>query len=180
MPMRTFLDRRKLTEQLLEFHVLSEVEYHRHSDIGNRNFFQGQGKILLALEQKDNIPQKDLSNELNMTPQSITEFVNKLQKQGLLEKNKSESDGRISLIKLTDLGRVTLKKLDERTPSNINYLNDQEQHQLSFLLDKMIVGMHKEISNDKNYGSIFNNIRRHVAMHITKKLHEHENTKNHK
>lgn len=50
--------------------------------------FKGQNKILVALSEGDNISQKELSQRLGISVQSIAEFIAKLLKKATLP-NKS-------------------------------------------------------------------------------------------
>ncbi len=50
----------------------------------------------------------DIAAELNITPPSVTIAINKLEKKGYVQKNKSSEDGRMVFIALTRLG----KKID--------------------------------------------------------------------
>lgn len=50
----------------------------------------------------------ELAQELNITPPSVTNAINKLEKKGYVQKNKSVDDGRVVHIVLTRLG----KKID--------------------------------------------------------------------
>jgi MarR family transcriptional regulator len=50
----------------------------------------------------------DIAEELKITPPSVTNAINKLEKKGYVQKNRSKKDGRVVYITLTRLG----KKMD--------------------------------------------------------------------
>jgi MarR family transcriptional regulator len=50
----------------------------------------------------------DIADELKITPPSVTNAINKLEKKGYVQKNRSKKDGRVVYITLTRLG----KKMD--------------------------------------------------------------------
>ncbi len=66
---------------------------------------------LFYLEKHDGCLFKDLSGVLLQNKSAITTLVERMQKNGLIEKKKSETDGRASHIYLTDKGRDISEKV---------------------------------------------------------------------
>lgn len=67
------------------------------------------GFILLALSEKDGLPQKELARILFSAPSTIARFVEKLEHKGLI---KTVTDGRKSLVYLTAKGRTLSEEID--------------------------------------------------------------------
>ncbi|MFC4779199.1 MarR family winged helix-turn-helix transcriptional regulator [Paenibacillus sp. GCM10023252] len=68
------------------------------------------GFLLMAVEEKPGITQKELGEALHVTPSTITRFIEKLVYKGLVT---SRTEGRISRIDLTPSGQqlmVTVKQ----------------------------------------------------------------------
>ncbi len=59
-------------------------------------------ELLIHLHQEGKLPQKELSERMNLAPSTITRFINKLQKRGLVEK---KMNGRMAYITLADHGK---------------------------------------------------------------------------
>lgn len=58
-------------------------------------------ELLLLIDERENISQKEISKELNLAPSTITRFINKLNKRGLVEK---KMNGRMATIRLSKKG----------------------------------------------------------------------------
>ena len=68
------------------------------------------GFIILILEQKDNISQKEIAEMLHIAPSTVARFIEKLVSKGLV---KVISQGRKSLVSLTEQGREFSVEVDE-------------------------------------------------------------------
>ncbi|MHC5566363.1 MarR family winged helix-turn-helix transcriptional regulator [Pediococcus acidilactici] len=154
----------QLAAKLFEFTALQNMadeQAERHLPV-----FKGQNKILVALSEGDNISQKELSQRLGISVQSIAEFIAKLLKKGYVTKQKSPTDGRVQLIKLTEKGKKEAKKSLFYIPEYLDYLNDDERAQLAAILDKMNNGIRKDLKlhGIQNIGNRirFSQLKRHI------------------
>ena len=71
-------------------------------------------ELILMIEDYDKISQKVIAGKMNMAPSTITRFINKLKKRGLVSKR---MDGRISYITLSGSGKelaLSLRKKYEQ------------------------------------------------------------------
>jgi len=66
-------------------------------------------ELLLLIRSNGSCTQKTASEALGLAPSTITRFVDKLVKQGLIKK---EKDGRESILKLTQKGIDATRKMD--------------------------------------------------------------------
>ncbi|GAY71927.1 MarR family winged helix-turn-helix transcriptional regulator [Lentilactobacillus kosonis] len=143
------LKKQEAMTKLLEFsalqHVSSGME-RQHSDHDKTLVIQGQGKILLALLDQDQVSQKDLAQKLNLTPQSTAEFVRKLEKKGDVTRTKSESDRRLTIVSLTTAGKGHAHDLWQTSMPFLNVLDDTELVQLSSILAKINGSMYETIT----------------------------------
>jgi DNA-binding MarR family transcriptional regulator len=62
----------------------------------------GQGRILFALWQKDNVPVKDLTKRTLLRKSTLSELLDNLEAAGHIKRVQSEEDRRKTLIRLTD------------------------------------------------------------------------------
>lgn len=65
-------------------------------------------ELLLLIEDYDKISQKVIATKMNLAPSTITRFLNKLIKKGLVSK---KMDGRISYVELSEQGKKVVPKL---------------------------------------------------------------------
>jgi DNA-binding MarR family transcriptional regulator len=129
----------ELNEQLTRLVWLFHRYYHQnHMQYGPMGDPQrGQGRILAILKTRLEISQKDLSCLLDMRPQSLGEFLGKLEKNEYITRTPSETDHRVMNIKLTQKGR-------EITEQEFSYdkifdcLSEEEQVKLSDYFNRII------------------------------------------
>ena len=65
-------------------------------------------ELLLLIEDYDKISQKVIATKMNLAPSTITRFLNKLIKKGVVSK---KMDGRISYVELSEQGKKEVPKL---------------------------------------------------------------------
>ena len=65
----------------------------------------GQGRILFALWQQDNVPINDLTKRTLLRKSTLSELLDNLEKAGHVKRIQSEQDRRKTLIKLTEKTR---------------------------------------------------------------------------
>lgn len=79
--------------------------------IGELN--SGQGRILFALWQEDNIPIRELSVKTQLTKSTLTTMLKRLEAAGFLTRNSDEDDERITNVKLSEKSKKLQKKYVE-------------------------------------------------------------------
>ncbi|WP_048000837.1 MarR family winged helix-turn-helix transcriptional regulator [Lactiplantibacillus herbarum] len=149
--MTNLLKQKTAASKLMEFemvqHVANDIAHRGHPDHGERQAkFQGQGKILLTLNQEDGLSQKELATRLNLTAQSTAEFVNKLVKKQFVTKEKSATDRRVSIIRITPEGRQAAVHETSEIPPFLNALTDEELNQLTSIFTKINTSLYDEIN----------------------------------
>ncbi|MCC5940875.1 MAG: winged helix-turn-helix transcriptional regulator [Balneolaceae bacterium] len=75
-----------------------EITQHFDAYFKEYNLATSYVELMLLVQKHDDITQKQLSGMMNLAPSTITRFIQKLKKSGLVEKSKS---GRIATIRLT-------------------------------------------------------------------------------
>lgn len=99
---------------------------------------RGQEGILSVIAQHPGITQKELAETLNIQPASVSELLMKLEKKGLVHREKDERDRRSIKVQLTEEGQSNLAELKEETPDPFLALSAEEQEQLRSLLGKLL------------------------------------------
>jgi DNA-binding MarR family transcriptional regulator len=173
--MESLLTNQQIMQKLFELTMLTQLSNDDKHHHGGRDAFRGQGKILLILNEHDNISQKDLAEEMGMTPQSTAEFVHKLEKKGYVKKNKSPEDARVSLVSLTDAGRENVSELSQTAPDGLKYISEKEKKDLLKILSKLVDGMREDFENKETDKNIIASMKHKIAMHV---IDDHINKKN--
>ncbi len=100
---------------------------------------RGQESILTLISQHPGITQKGLAEALNIQPASVSELLMKLEKKGLVLREKDETDRRSIKVQLTADGRAHLAEPEEEKSADpFLALSAEEQEQLRNLLKKLL------------------------------------------
>ena len=124
--------------------------YHRGGHLADAT--RGQGRILAALQMKDNISTKDLSYLLGLAVSSLNEFLAKLEKGGYITREASEQDKRVMLVKLTEKGKAQQQGQPENASDFgdiFDCLTETEQKNLGEYLDKIIDALGARLGFDE-------------------------------
>ena len=106
-----------------------------HSRGGN----SGKRKILSVLYRAKEMPQPQLQHILGIQPGTISESINKLVAEGLVERSVSETDKRQKVIRITELGEAEFleMKKSELESGYFDSLTIQETIVLEQILSKL-------------------------------------------
>lgn len=93
---------------------LARLHFSRvHTLLAKIGVYRGQPPILNGLCKKDGVMQKEIADALNLTPATITDTLQRMEKSGLLERRTDPEDARVSRVYITEKGRETKKQVDE-------------------------------------------------------------------
>lgn len=145
----------ELVEQFLQIQwLLIRHNHHNHMAFGLMgNPYRGQGRVLKLLKLKPEITQKELSELLDMRPQSLGDLLKKLEQKGYITRTPSEEDKRVMMICLTEKGRNAELQDDKQLgfETLFDCLSEEEQSQLSEYLKRIIDDW--QGGNENNFGS---------------------------
>jgi DNA-binding MarR family transcriptional regulator len=74
---------------------------------------RGQPPVLFALQEKDGMANSELAEFLEITPATLTNKIKRMERLGLVTKQRDPEDARISRIYLTEKGRGIMDNLRE-------------------------------------------------------------------
>jgi DNA-binding MarR family transcriptional regulator len=102
-------------------------------------------KVLITIkhgtEEKNDMKVSEISQKLHVTPPTVTQIINVLEKDGLVERSTDTEDRRAVKIKLTQAGMEVTeqakKAFFETFSGLIDYLGEEESEQLANLLFKV-------------------------------------------
>jgi DNA-binding MarR family transcriptional regulator len=139
-----------ITEQLQQLQILMHrASFHRYLD-GAHSPHRGQGRILAMLKIKPEISQRELTYLLNMSKQSLTELISKLEKNGCITREKSTDDKRVMTIKLTEKGAKAADNVsdDAETSQILDCLSDGELTMFNGYLSRLITRYEEQFPYD--------------------------------
>ena len=144
---------------------------------------RGQGRILAMLKIQPEIATKELAYLLGIRQQSLNELLNKLEKNGYVERKPSEDDKRVMIVHLTEKG----KQVQQPEPDYKNIFDcllPNELEQLSQYLDRIIAAFqeqYKNVSNEDDMTNWMNRARERMGNeHFDQLLSMHERAFGHR
>lgn len=102
------------------------------------NHKRGQDSVLAVISQHPGITQKELAEALEIQPASVSELLMKLERKGLVLRQKDTQDRRVIQVQLTEEGKQLLVTAAEETADPFQALSADEQEQLRSLLEKLL------------------------------------------
>lgn len=103
---------------------------------GNRS--RGQEGILEVIQANPGITQKELAEALSIQPASVSELLMKLERKGLIVRQKDETDRRSIRVSLSDEGAQMIQPPKDTPADPFQVLSAEEQDQLRMLLEKLL------------------------------------------
>lgn len=123
-----------------QMHRVSHRESH-----GKGGLYHGQANLLLLIFQNDGASQRDLAEQLDVRPSSMTEMLTKLEHGDLIIRKQDDKDQRVMRICLTEKGKKTAQEITESkdafAESFFSALTEDEQEQLLILTEKLCVSL---------------------------------------
>ena len=109
------------------------------------NIYLGQHRIFFHLEKEPNITFTELSQQLNVSKESLSMSIKRLEQNNYIKRKKDPKDKRRQLLSLTEEGLKLSKKcrvgFDEINYAMFIKLNENEKEDLTLLFKKMIEGL---------------------------------------
>ena len=116
--------------------LLDRCSHYLAHRIGGKK--RGQESILAAIAGHPGITQKELAETLGIQPASVSELLMKLEKKGLVLREKDECDRRSIKVQLTEEGQSIPSEPKKETSDPFQALSAEEQEQLRSLLEKLL------------------------------------------
>jgi DNA-binding MarR family transcriptional regulator len=103
--------------------------------------YAGQEQIIMALADEDGQTPGQLAQRLGVRPPTITKTINRLQVQGFLTKQASETDARQAHVHLAEPGREAIRSIEKTLKKTekqaLKGLDKKDQKLLSKLLSRI-------------------------------------------
>jgi MarR family transcriptional regulator, organic hydroperoxide resistance regulator len=98
-------DPQKLAIGHLLAHVCRLVGSRRRMKLESIGLHHAQGMVLFRLWQEDGIPQRVLAQALHITPPTASSTLQRMERDGWIQRRRDESDQRIVRVHLTEAAR---------------------------------------------------------------------------
>ena len=116
-------------------HWLGHIEGH----------YREQSRLLLLIAESDGVIQRDLAEEMDVRPSSMTEMLARMEQLGLICRKQDEKDQRVMHIFLTEQGKTAAdesKKANERlTEKLFEGLTEEEVDDMLRLTEKLTASL---------------------------------------
>ena len=116
---------------------------------------RGHGYILRRLAECDGISQQQLANSLDLRPQTLSQALGALEREGYIHRLANESDARVTLVYITPSGRrhneILAREHAAQAKAFFAPLTETEKEQLFTILCKLSAHQAPP-SPDKPYG----------------------------
>lgn len=138
-----------------QFFRVSRLMHHQHRQknyLHQKESFRGQGRVLILLYNHPGIHQKELSELLDIRPQSMGEVITKLERNGFIIRTPDDKDRRAMCIFLTPEGKEAAKFMDANIRDGVKVfdcLNEEEKNHLRQYLSRIINEIEKSADRDK-------------------------------
>ncbi|SDN39371.1 MarR family winged helix-turn-helix transcriptional regulator [Limosilactobacillus mucosae] len=116
--------------------------------------FHGQGRVLFLLSKHENISQRELANLARIKPGSMTEILSRMERDGLIKRQRDESDKRIIHVRLTQAGADLAKENHQChqwfCKTLFETLNDEEKAEFNRLILKVDQHLKSQFQEGEN------------------------------
>lgn len=102
--------RREFLASLIE--TSRHLRHHVDMRAGRLGLTGAQVRVLSRLRRREGVTQAELADSMEMRPISIGSLIDKLARQGLVERRHDAKDRRINRVHLSEAGRAMAQKLD--------------------------------------------------------------------
>lgn len=103
--------------------------------------YSEQSRLLLLIAENDGVIQRDLAEEMDVRPSSMTEMLGKMEKMGLVYRKQDEKDQRVMHIFLTEQGKPIAEESRKAnatlTDTLFQSLTDEEIDEMLRLTEKL-------------------------------------------
>lgn len=147
--------------------IIHRLSHHAMRQRGG--LYHQQAHLLHLVAQNDGSNQRDLAEQMDVRPSSMTEMLTKLEQAGLIIRKQDEQDQRVMRIYLTDAGKQAAEESTLRNDDFIaaffNGLTEEEKTQMLALIEKLCLSLETNHDLDRDKLSREERDWRHAHHH---------------
>lgn len=130
------------------FGLIKEMHNLSKRDVKHSGMFLGRGRIIDLLAVADHpLSQRELADLAKIKPGSVTEVLERLERDKLVKRERLENDRRVIHVRLTEKGRAAYEKMvEQRLEFGRHLLSGIPQEELGTfvnVIDQMENNLHK-------------------------------------
>ena len=143
--MHKLINSEELGLPLSTFIVMSHTLRYLHNKLENSGGYgdltRSQFYTLMTLEHQEGMPLSQISERISRSPGNMTLVIDNLEKEGLVERQRSQPDRRVVVAVLTESGRHRIEQAPRAhraaVEQELGALSDQELQLLTELFEKI-------------------------------------------
>lgn len=93
-------------------HVARKLMQRTARAMENLNVGMGQLPILKLLSERATMTQRQLAEEIRITPATVCGTLKRMERAGLVQRTAAQGDARVSCVSLTDKGRMSIREAE--------------------------------------------------------------------
>ncbi len=118
--------------------ICSVIRLHGREILSRHHLSPPQFEIMTAIYFEGEISQNEMPKKLHLAKSTISALLDRLEKQGMISKKKTQSDKRISAVRLTFKGANVIDQVIERRRELIkvllNQLSDKQRKEFNDII----------------------------------------------
>ncbi|RCW45197.1 DNA-binding MarR family transcriptional regulator [Halopolyspora algeriensis] len=106
----------------------------------NLTFARYEALVLLTFSRRGSLPMRVMGDRLQLHPTSVTNIVDRLEQDGLVQRLSHPTDRRTTLVEITDSGRDLMKRATESVTEidfGLGGVTERQTQQLTELLGRV-------------------------------------------
>lgn len=131
--------------------LMRQHHYNSHLSLRDQDVHPGQPPVLFELSRHDGLRQSELAAKMRVKPATVTVMLNRMVKNGHVERRPDPSDQRVWRVYLTEKGRAAVKEVREALDASEAYALQGVTPEEKMLLRRLLLHM---FDNVKQYEAI--------------------------
>lgn len=131
--------------------IMRQHHYNSHLMLKDQDVHPGQPPVLFELSRNDGLRQSELAERMRVKPATVTVMLNRMVKNGHVERRPDLQDQRVSRVYLTDKGRAAVDEVRAVLHKSEDHVLEGITPEEKMLLRRLLIHM---FDNVKKYEQI--------------------------
>jgi DNA-binding MarR family transcriptional regulator len=127
--------------------VMRQHHYNSHLTLKDQDVFPGQPPLLFELSRNDGLRQSELAERMRIKPATVTVMLNRMVKNGHVERRPDPNDHRVSRVYLTDKGRAAVDEVRSALHASEAYALEGITPEEKMLLRRLLIHMFDNVTH---------------------------------
>jgi DNA-binding MarR family transcriptional regulator len=121
--------------------IMRQHHYNSHLMLKDQDIHPGQPPVLFELSRNDGLRQSELAERMRVKPATLTVMLNRMVKNGHVERRPDPFDQRVSRVFLTDKGRAAVDEVRAALHTSEEYVFEGITPEEKMLLRRLLLHM---------------------------------------